>query len=572
MTNRRFLLACCAVALFSLWIRTGFPIHGIAGAGGDDGLFVKLARSLGAGQWLGPFDNLTLVKGMFYPLFILGAFLAGLPLKIAEHLVYLAAALLLAGFIRGAARRPRLALALFVALAINPVLWTNELSRVIREGLYIGLSLALVGSTAWLGFAAPRGWQRWMFGALLGLVAAAFWLTREEGAWLLPALAMVGAGAAIQARTRARLGGRVRLARGAAPWTLAALVGATALGSVAELNRRYYGAFVLTEVQSGAFRHAYGALARITPDHWQRYVVFPRDARNRAYDVSPAAWELAAVFEGRVGEGWRSGGCWQTQTSPCPEILSGWFQWALRDAVATAGHYGSAAEAAAFYEQLAREVDAGCDSGAIACGPPRQTLAPPFRAHYVTDALLVAPRVASLMIRAGADSIGSQPSVPAGIADLLSSDMTGATAPAVFDPRLAASEHRRAAIVAIARSIARVYAAALTAGTTLACLGIAAALWRWRSGRAPSLLLLTLAAASAMAVVTRVALLSYLEVTAIPSANTLYVSPAVPFAILFAVTGCWVGIEAIRAGSRAATLAGQKPQVTERSLPLMRLR
>ena len=48
-----------------------------------------------------------------------------------------------------------------------------------------------------------------------------------------------------------------------------------------------------------------------------------------------------------------------------------------------------------------------------------------------------------------------------------------------------------------------------------------------------------LALASLIAVITRVALLSYLEVTSIPSLNILYASPASPFVIIFAVTGSY---------------------------------
>ncbi len=36
----------------------------------DDLLFIRLAQNLAQGQWLGPYDNLTLSKGPFYPLWI----------------------------------------------------------------------------------------------------------------------------------------------------------------------------------------------------------------------------------------------------------------------------------------------------------------------------------------------------------------------------------------------------------------------------------------------------------------------------------------------------------------------
>src|ERR1017187_7938428 len=133
-----------AIALLSLWLRTGFPVHAVPDSGIDDLLFMRLAAYLGHGAWLGPYDDVTLVKGMFYPLFILVAFAAAVPLKIAEHLVYLGASAYTARLtIRMTASR-RFGLLLFALLAFNPMLWTVELARVIREGLYISLSLALV--------------------------------------------------------------------------------------------------------------------------------------------------------------------------------------------------------------------------------------------------------------------------------------------------------------------------------------------------------------------------------------------------------------------------------------------
>ena len=65
-----------AIAGFSLWLRAAFPVYAVADAGHDDQLFVLQAYYLGAGKWLGAFNNLTLAKGPAYPAFILAAFLA----------------------------------------------------------------------------------------------------------------------------------------------------------------------------------------------------------------------------------------------------------------------------------------------------------------------------------------------------------------------------------------------------------------------------------------------------------------------------------------------------------------
>jgi hypothetical protein len=645
-----FWIGCGMIALFSLWLRTGFPVHAIPAARADDALFVALARHLVAGHWLGPFNNTTLVKGMFYPLFIAGAFAAGVPLKIAEQAVYLAAAALIAGLVRRLpAGRSWFAALVFCALALNPMMWTDPLARVIREGLYGALALAVIGCSILASFGADghalpardRPWRRIGCGILAGVVGGCFWLTREEGVWLVPAIlctvgvAIADAGLAWHEAGRpepiAAVGCRL-----AQPWLAAALAMLAVVGAVATINARQYGVFEITEVQSPAFRAAYGALARIQPDRWQRFVVFPRDARIEAYRVSAAARELAPALDGPVGDAWRTTGCTQTAQQVCPEILGGWFQWALRDAAAAAGHYRTAATAATYYQQLANQINAACAQGTLRCLPPRATLAPPFRITYVSDALRTAPMLARILLHPEADGLGVSPSqgtppmirdfadfvgpvmpeadpkrwlsgwvsAAAGLPTLDEQTSAGVPIPSAIDTRPApdvaakfpgrqavrfdlqttcatcsvaitcpgahttvfalgtliagsghtqpgltifvdqnsvedhASTARRHVITRIAAAIATLYGALLVPACLLATLGLAAGMRRHH--RAPPALI-ALVVASLVAVATRIALLSYLEVTAIPSVNALYASPAEPLLIVFAVVGCWAG-------------------------------
>lgn len=79
----------------SLWLRAGYLPLGVWG-GHDDALFLRLARNVGQAQWLGPYDQMTLAKGAFFPLFLLLGKASGLPLKLVEHLLYVLLAVLAA--------------------------------------------------------------------------------------------------------------------------------------------------------------------------------------------------------------------------------------------------------------------------------------------------------------------------------------------------------------------------------------------------------------------------------------------------------------------------------------------
>jgi hypothetical protein len=216
---------------------------------------------------------------MFYPLFVLVAFASAIPLKIAEQMVYLAASFLIARVVAGRSGNERLLLFLFGSLAFNPVLWSAPLARVVREGIYLSLCLATVTLVLAISFPQADGVRRgpsWKLAIALGLVGAAFWLTREEGIWLVPAIAVPLAIMVFQV-------GRLRpIASKLKPLGVSLAVFAAVLVLVAATNLKMYGVFRLTDFQSGNFMEAYGAISRISPDTWRRYVVFPKSVPPRA--------------------------------------------------------------------------------------------------------------------------------------------------------------------------------------------------------------------------------------------------------------------------------------------------
>jgi hypothetical protein len=654
-----FVAAWIGLATFSLWLRMGFPVHAIGHSGLDDALFIRLAQSLQAGLWLGPYDNATLAKGMFYPLFIaIIAFLA-ISLRVAEHVLYLAVAALAAGFLQRRTRSPWLGLLVFAILALNPALWSFGLARVVRENLYISLSLALVVLTVIVAFPAieaPRRElgraghvaKRLALSLSLGLVATGYWLTREEGIWLLPSLGLVLLMALVHFAWRARLAatGTASFFTFAVPLVLAGIVCGAGVSSVAWLNKAHYGIFETSEFKSRAFRAGYGALSRLRHEDWRRLVVLPRDARLRAYAASPAARELEPFFEGAGGEGWRMVGCvqsWMPDAAECPEILGGWFMWALRDATTAAGYGGSATAARDFYLRLAAEIDGACRERRLECLPVRETLAPPFRQDYLAPATEAAGTLLRLVLTQREGPIGSRPSTGSEAALAGFSDAVGPIFPSdriwrrlqgwvgavagpprlilrdvevgqtvtssaatwnadyirgtfpgmhglgfalesdclpgrcelfvtagdthvtlpwdsarlgmildteavrIFGDRMDTvdtsqmSARRRAVQLRIANGIANLYAFGFPVLAGLGVVGLALALLRHRRRPVP-MVLLAFALAALGAVAARVILLAYLDATTIPSTNLLYVSPAIPFAMISAALGTWLGL------------------------------
>lgn len=68
---KKYRLFIFMVSLFLIkqFLVQGIPLFAHSGAGHDDRLMVDMADSLLKGQWLGPYHEKTLAKGLFFPLF-----------------------------------------------------------------------------------------------------------------------------------------------------------------------------------------------------------------------------------------------------------------------------------------------------------------------------------------------------------------------------------------------------------------------------------------------------------------------------------------------------------------------
>ncbi|HEX9011945.1 MAG TPA: hypothetical protein VF813_00460, partial [Anaerolineaceae bacterium] len=75
-----FWVTIIVVSLFRLWLTSSLPLLVNGNAGHDDLLFIKLASNILHGSWLGSYNQFTLIKGPFYPIFIDLSFLSGFPL------------------------------------------------------------------------------------------------------------------------------------------------------------------------------------------------------------------------------------------------------------------------------------------------------------------------------------------------------------------------------------------------------------------------------------------------------------------------------------------------------------
>lgn len=377
--------AAAGLVLLKLWLVSAQTIIAIGPAGHDDASFVYLANSILRGQWLGNYSQYTLMKGPMYSLFIAGTFLLGVPLFLAQQLLYIAACGLATRALRPLILCRWVRFVIFTVLLFNPITYDSLIhQRVLRQNIVPGLCLMIVAGLIAV-YARRRGPKRrllpWLM--LAGSALPAFWMTREEGVWILPCAGLLWAAAFLAVWRDHAADRSARLAL----LTLPGLMWAAGIAIVALINLHYYGVFTTCEFKRTEFKDAFGALLRVEPAHWREYITVPREVRERLYPLSPTFAELKPYLEGPGGEGWSIPAEGLTHLPAKEHEMAGWFVWAMRDATAAAGHYHNGADAMAFYGKMAREINEACDSGKIKAGPRRTGFLPPLRREYLQPLL-----------------------------------------------------------------------------------------------------------------------------------------------------------------------------------------
>ncbi len=142
---------------------------------------------------------------------------------------------------------------------------------------------------------------------------------------------------------------------------------ATVLVTIAAVNRAVYGTFAIVDIK-GVFEDAFESLESVVPNVDLPYAAVSKGVRNKIYRVSPTFAELGQYFDmpGSPLEGYKQPSC-SFYPSLCGDYATGWFMWALRDAVALRGGYSTARAASTFYSKMRNEIKRACNSGTISC-------------------------------------------------------------------------------------------------------------------------------------------------------------------------------------------------------------
>jgi len=357
----------------------GIPLFAHAGAGHDDRLMINMANSLIQGEWLGSYSEKTLVKGLFFPLFLVANDWFGIPYSLSIPGIYSIACVIFVFGIKRLFKTEFPLYLIFLALLFNPISFADEtFLRVYRNSLTAAQVLVISGGmfAVYLNRFEKTAVQL-VWAVIAGLGLAALWHTREDGIWIIPLVLGVIIITGITIILKKELSIKEKLKKGMTTVVpLGILIVSTII--ISSINYAYYGIYTTNELNDSNFTKAIKLIYAVQPSEEIERASVPRSTMTKIYAVSPSLKSIKNELESSLDR-WS----WYEKDASVRQVEDGFFFWALREAVSNSGYYDDAETANGFYEAVTNELEAAFNSGQLMRRPTMPSaLMSPWRDEY----------------------------------------------------------------------------------------------------------------------------------------------------------------------------------------------
>ncbi|MEH2957927.1 hypothetical protein [Candidatus Merdisoma sp. JLR.KK006] len=376
-------LFMAGMGLLKQFLVYNLPIMAVPKGIHDDWIMVHLAETLRNGQWLGEYNDLTLTKGMFFPLYLAVCNFLHLSYLNVTALCYTVSCMLFVYGLRPLLKKAWAMGLLYLALLWNPISYSVQaFQRVYRNSIsYIQVLLIFGGFLAmYLRRKEPLKRQIiWMLAAVFGTVS--FFYTREDAIWVVPFLLVFLAvylgsifGLWRKSKEKGYIGkGILVLVPFLCLWLAGQLIAAQ--------NEKYYGIHTTNELQDSGFAEMYKSMMAVKPNEDIPGVTLTREKIARMCDACPTLKELEPYFQSSR-EYWAG----PEGDADTWEVRDGWVFWIVRTALAQAGYYENGAMANDICLKIRDELEWAMDQGIL----ERQATMPstymsPWRKGYLGD-------------------------------------------------------------------------------------------------------------------------------------------------------------------------------------------
>ena len=380
----------------------------------DDAWVVTHALNILKGDWLGPYDQYTLIKGPFSSLLMAFSALIGVSFGGLNTVLYCLACAVFIESVRPIIKNQWLQVLCFAVLLFNPISYALETGqRIYRNGIGQWEILLIFGCLIAVFLRRNQNWKtlfKWTL--VCGLSLGAFLQTREDGAWIYPFILGVIASTVV-AFLLEKEGPKKKIALFLLPLLIAFLLNGTTMIA----NYVFYGVPIVNDRNGGNYAKVAGDLYAIAPDADE----------DRLYKSEAYKGQYYNIYVSTMDKAFAASPTLNGASQPIRDAIRMWASWegikngqvstdhmlfALRDGVAGAGYYKSLPETEAFYGRVHEELKKAFENGALVkWGFPVSPLMKRLQKPDIGKALSLMPMAIRTVVDFSGVGVGSVPAI-----------------------------------------------------------------------------------------------------------------------------------------------------------------
>lgn len=362
------------LVLLKLFLTMGLPIYAIGDSAYDDYLFIKLSKSVAAGDWLGTFNKRTLLKRPMFAIYLAVINKLNLSFRLSVILLYTIAILVLLVALGYVIKGNKAKLITFGLLLFSPVLIHSMfLQRVYRMAVMPAAIIFVIATLLGLYFSVlskeEKKYKTVIWSVAAGFCFFFFWNLREDSIWLLPFFACALGIAAtrllaefvtvrknktVEAETTKEASRRLLF--GLLCLVIPILLSILGNNWVKWQNYKHYGVYTDSEMNESEFGKLMSTMYSVKSDDEFEYVNLTHSTLEKIIAASPTLQGMAIPVEAMYDSGW---------VMENGEIAGGYITYAFRDALEKAGHYTDAVDKEATCKQINDELKAAIAAGTL---------------------------------------------------------------------------------------------------------------------------------------------------------------------------------------------------------------
>lgn len=354
-----FVICVVVISIFRIATVIHIPFYANANAWCDDRLYVHWACNLLGGNWLGNYNESTLVKGAGYAIYLAALHRLRLPYFATTEILYCISCLLLLLSVKKEIKSDVLFLLSYIILIFNPIMSSaDSFQHIYRCALTpIETNILFAGYLGLYSRIDSSIKCRVFFSLCAAIGMATLWFTREDSIWVLP-FVLVATVVMIVRMLKSK--SNAEMIRGLLVVLLPVIFLLISIGCVKLINKNFYGIAVTTEVAEGAFPNAIKAMYRVEdPCEFDRVSV-SREKMKLLYANSETLESVRVLMDADL-DGWSM----SFGDNGNREVIDAYFYWAIRSTASKAGIYSDAQKANEFYSKIAEEIDDAVASGKL---------------------------------------------------------------------------------------------------------------------------------------------------------------------------------------------------------------